>query len=33
MLQGDCFDLLPAIEPGSVDAFIMEMPYGTTNLK
>ncbi len=32
MLQGDCFDLVPAMEPGSVDAVITDPPYGTTDI-
>lgn len=32
MIQGDCFDILPTLDAGSVDAVIMDMPYGTTNL-
>lgn len=30
--QGDCFELMQAIEPQSVDAIITDPPYGTTAL-
>lgn len=32
MIQGDCFELLPAMQAGSVDAVITYPPYGTTDL-
>jgi len=30
LYYGDCFDYLPQIETGSVDAIIVDLPYGTT---
>jgi site-specific DNA-methyltransferase (adenine-specific) len=30
---GNCFDYLPLIETGSVDAIIADLPYGTTSCK
>ncbi len=30
LMQGDCLDLLGSIEPGSIDAIITDLPYGTT---
>jgi site-specific DNA-methyltransferase (adenine-specific) len=32
MIQGDCFEILPTMEAGSVDAVITDPPYGTTAL-
>lgn len=29
--EGDAFELLPGIEPGSVDCVLTDPPYGTTN--
>lgn len=31
--HGDCLDILPALDPGSVDAVICDPPYGTTACK
>ena len=28
--QGDCLDILPTLEAGSIDAVIADIPYGTT---
>jgi site-specific DNA-methyltransferase (adenine-specific) len=33
ILQGDCYELIPAIESVGVDAIITDPPYGTTNLE
>lgn len=33
LYQGDCLDILPTIEAGSVDAIIADPPYGTTACK
>lgn len=33
MLEGDCFELLAALEPASADAIISDPPYGTTSLE
>lgn len=30
---GDCLDILPTLEPGSVDAVVTDLPYGTTSNK
>lgn len=30
ILNADCFDALPSIEPGSVDMVFCDLPYGTT---
>ena len=30
---GDCLDILPTLEAGSVDAIIADLPYGTTQCK
>ncbi len=30
LYHGDCLDILPTLEPGSVDAVIADIPYGTT---
>ena len=30
LLRGDCLDILPTLEAGSVDAIITDLPYGTT---
>jgi site-specific DNA-methyltransferase (adenine-specific) len=27
---GDCMDFMPTLEPGSIDAIITDLPYGTT---
>ena len=33
LLQGDCLDLLPTIESGSIDMILTDPPYGTTACK
>ncbi|WP_230844444.1 DNA-methyltransferase [Gloeobacter morelensis] len=33
LLEGDCFELLAALEPASADAIISDPPYGTTSLE
>ena len=30
--HGDCLELLPSIEPASVDLILADLPYGTTNI-
>jgi DNA modification methylase len=30
LYQGDCLEIMPALEAGSVDAIITDLPYGTT---
>lgn len=31
ILQGDCLEVMPTLQTGSVDAIITDLPYGTTN--
>lgn len=31
ILQGDALQILPTLEAGSIDAMILDLPYGTTN--
>jgi len=33
LYHGDCLDILPTLEAGSVDAIIADLPYGTTACK
>jgi site-specific DNA-methyltransferase (adenine-specific) len=33
LIHGDCLDVLPTLEAGSVDAVIADLPYGTTVCK
>lgn len=33
LYQGDCLEILPTLEPGSIDAVITNPPYGTTACK
>jgi DNA modification methylase len=33
LFHGDCLDILPGLEPGSIDAIIGDLPYGTTQCK
>ena len=33
LYQGDCLDIVPTLEPQSVDAIIGDLPYGTTACK
>jgi site-specific DNA-methyltransferase (adenine-specific) len=33
LYQGDCLDILPTLEAGSIDAVIADPPYGTTACK
>ena len=30
LFHGDCLDVMPTLEPGSIDAIITDLPYGTT---
>lgn len=30
LFHGDCLDILPTLEPGSIDCVIADLPYGTT---
>ena len=31
LIHGDCLEVMPTLESGSVDAIICDLPYGTTN--
>lgn len=33
LYKGDCLEIMPTLEAGSVDAIITDLPYGTTDLK
>ncbi len=33
LYHGDCLEIVPTLEAGSVDAIITDLPYGTTNCK
>jgi len=33
LFEGDCFDVLPSIEDGSIDMVLCDLPYGTTACK
>lgn len=33
LFHGDCLDILPTLESGSVDMILADLPYGTTNCK
>lgn len=33
LLEGDCFDVLPTIQTGSIDFVCADVPYGTTECK
>jgi site-specific DNA-methyltransferase (adenine-specific) len=33
MIHGDCLDVMPTLEAGSIDAIITDLPYGTTACK
>jgi site-specific DNA-methyltransferase (adenine-specific) len=33
LLHGDCLDLLPTLEAGSIDMVLCDLPYGTTACK
>jgi len=33
LLEGNCLDILPTLESGSVDMILADLPYGTTNCK
>ena len=30
LYKGDCLEIMPTLEAGSVDAIITDLPYGTT---
>ena len=31
LIHGDCLEIMPTIEAGSIDAILTDLPYGTTN--
>jgi len=33
LIEGDCLEVMPTLEPGSVDMILCDLPYGTTQNK
>lgn len=33
MIEGDCLDIMPTLEAGSIDLILTDLPYGTTSNK